>query len=149
MIGIDADYAVSRAYHATGWPTWLVIDGDGVVRFHGVDDHQLSGIRGCLNGLLAGQPPGPDTGQALEEGIALPAEVLACRRAHRERSPRLALDPSGKPHVVYYSSGEGTNAVYLRRFNPQGEPAGDERLIRRIRTGTPRIARSTNKAPCG
>ena len=128
MIGIDADYAVSRAYYATGWPTWLVIDRDGIVRFHGVDDRQLSGIRGCLDGLLAGQPPAPATGQVLEEGIALPAEVLACRQAHRERSPRLALDPSGKPFVVYYSSGEGTNAVYLRRFNQRGEPAGDERV---------------------
>jgi hypothetical protein len=129
MIGIDADYAVSRAFHARGWPAWVVIDPEGVVRFHGLDpDHRLSGLRGCLEELLARQPPPPDLGQGLEEGIVLPAEVLACRQARRERSPRLALDPSGKPHVVYYSSGEGANAVYLRRFNQQGETAGDERL---------------------
>jgi hypothetical protein len=129
MIGIDADYAVSRAYFARGWPAWIVIDTDGIVRFHGLDsDRELAGIRACVKGLQAGQPPGPDTGQKLEAGMALPAEVLACRQAHRERSPRLALDPKGKPYVVYYSSGGGKNAVYLRRFNPQGQPIGDERL---------------------
>jgi hypothetical protein len=129
MIGIDADYAMSRAYYSTGWPKWIVIDQDGIVRFHGFDsDHELSGVRGCLDGLLAGQPPGPDTGQVLQDGIAFPPEVMACRQARRERSPRLAVDPSGKPCVVYYSGGAGTNAVYLRRFDQQGKPAGDERL---------------------
>jgi hypothetical protein len=129
MIGIDADYAVSRAYNAQGWPAWIVIDQTGVVRFQGFDsDRELSGVRGCLNGLLAEQPPGPDTGQTMEQGIALPQEVLDCCQAHRERSPRLALDAKGQPYVVYYTGGKGTNAVFLRRFNPQGQPAGEERL---------------------
>jgi hypothetical protein len=129
MMGIDADYAVSRAFYATGWPTWIIIDQEGVVRFHGPDsDHQLSGLRRCLEESLARQPVAPDPGMKLDAGMAFPAEVLACRQARRERSPRLALDPAGKPHVVYYSSRGGTNAVYLRHFNQQGEPADDECL---------------------
>jgi hypothetical protein len=49
--------------------------------------------------------------------MAWPADVLACRQARRDRSPRLAFDRSGNPCVVFYSNREGTNAIYLRRFN--------------------------------
>ncbi len=128
MIGVDADHALRRTYGIHGWPAWVVIDQQGIVQFHGHDsDHQLSGLRRCLEQLLASSPSAPGPSQ-IQEGIAFPPEVLAARQAQRERSPRLALDTAGKPYVVYYSNREGANAVYLRHFNQQGEAAGDERL---------------------
>jgi hypothetical protein len=72
----------------------------------------------------------PATGPkpVLEQGIAFPAEVLACRQTRRDRSPRLVYGPAGEPQVVFYSAREGTNAVYLRSFNKQGQVLRDERL---------------------
>jgi hypothetical protein len=64
----------------------------------------------------------------MDRGIAFPAEVLTCRQARRDRSPRLAFDRSGNPLVVFYSNREGTNAVFLRRFNAKGEARDDRRL---------------------
>ena len=33
MLAMDADYGVMRAYGATGWPRFLVLDPQGTVRF--------------------------------------------------------------------------------------------------------------------
>jgi len=38
MMGMDVDYSVSRAFDAGGWPTFVVIDAEGVIRFHGSID---------------------------------------------------------------------------------------------------------------
>lgn len=121
MMGIDADYALSRAYQSQGWPTFLVVDQKGIVRFHEPpSDKDLTGLRQCLDQLL-GETPAPPAGKSVREhGIACPAEVLASRQTRRDRSPRLAFDRSGNPCVVFYSNREGTNAVFLRRFNPPG-----------------------------
>lgn len=127
MIGIDADYSMSRAYHAQSWPTFLVVDEKGVIRFHGFDpDRELGGVRRCLKEVLKATPKDPQ--QVMDQGIAFPADVLKARRANRDRSPRLAFDAAGNANVVYYSNRGGTNAVYLRRFNPKGEVIGEERL---------------------
>ena len=112
MMGIDVDYAMHRRYV-----------------FHGFDsDPQLAVLRRCLEGLLAKQPAPPEPKALLEGGIAFPADVLAARQARRDRSPRLAFDAAGAPHVIFYSNRDGTNAVYLRRFNQRGEPTDDVRL---------------------
>jgi hypothetical protein len=127
MIGIDADYAMSKAFKAGGWPTFIVVDANGVVRFHGFDsDRNLGGVRRALQQVLSSPPAGAKP--ALEQGIAFPAEVLACRKAPRDRSPRLVFGPSGDPQVVFYSAREGTNAVYLRSFDKQGQKVRDEHL---------------------
>ncbi len=127
MMGIDADYGMSRAFDAQGWPTFVVIDAEGIVRFHGFDpDRQLAALRRCLRELPPAAVPGPKP--ALERGIAYPADALASRRARREHSPRLAFDRSGNAHVVFWSNRDGTNAVYLRRFNPKGDQVLEERL---------------------
>ena len=127
MIGIDADYAMSRAFKAGGWPTFIVVDGSGVVRFHGFDqDRKLAGVRRALQQVLNALPAGSKP--VLQHGIAFPAEVLACRQARRDRSPRLAFGPSGNPQVVFYSAREGMNTVYLRSFDKQGQVVRDERL---------------------
>ena len=127
MMGIDADYAMSRAFNAGSWPTFIVLDADGVVRFHGFDsDRKLAGVRRAVQSAMSTPPVGLKP--VLEGGIAFPGEILACRQARRERSPRLVFDASGNPQVVCYSTGEGTNAVYLRSFDKQGQPVRDERL---------------------
>jgi hypothetical protein len=127
MIGLDADYRMSRAYQAQGWPTFVVVDESGVIRFHGFDpDRELYGLRRCLRESLKAAPKDPQ--QVMDQGIALPAEVLNARQGKRERSPRLAFDAAGNGNVAFYSNRDGTNAVYLRRFNPKGEKIGDERL---------------------
>ncbi len=127
MLGIDADYGMSRAYSAQSWPTFVVVDPAGIIRFHGFDsDRQLGGVRRCLKDVLQAAPKDPK--QIMDTGIAFPAEVLACRRAARDRSPRLAFDKSGTANVVYYSNREGTNTVYLRRLGPKGAVLSDERL---------------------
>jgi len=129
MMGIDADYAMHRAFVYQGWPVFVVIDPDGLVRFHGFDsDRNLSALRRCLEGLVDKTPAVAGEKAPPGRGLAMPAEVLACRQARRERSPRLAFNRAGQAHVVYYSNREGANAVFLRRFNQQGEPAGEERL---------------------
>jgi hypothetical protein len=127
-MGIDADYALSRAYQSGGWPRFLVIDRKGIVRFHEFpDDNNLTRLRQCLDQLV-GETPVASAGKAVRQrGIAIPADVLASRLARRDRSPRLAFDRSGNPCVVFYSNREGTNAVFLRRFNPTGGTR-DERL---------------------
>jgi len=110
MIGIDADYAMSKAFGAGSWPTFIVVDTNGVVRFHGFDpDRKLAGVRRVLEQVLSSPPPGAKP--VLDQGIAFPADVLACRQARRDRSPRLAFGPSGNPQVVFYSAREGTNTV--------------------------------------
>ncbi|HWI58925.1 MAG TPA: hypothetical protein VNZ22_16990, partial [Bacillota bacterium] len=123
LMGMDADYSLSRAYYARGWPTFVVIGADRVVRFHGFDlDKNLSAVRKCLEELAPAAKP------ALQKGIAIPEGALASRQARRDRSPRLAFDRAGKPIVVYYSNHEGTNAVYWRRYNENGQAVGEERL---------------------
>ena len=53
MMGMDFDYSVSRAFGAGGWPTFVVVDAEGIVRFQGFDsDRNLGQVRRCLNGLL-------------------------------------------------------------------------------------------------
>ena len=48
LIGIDADYAMSRAYRAQGWPTFVVVDQDGIIRFHDFPtDRELTTVRKC------------------------------------------------------------------------------------------------------
>ena len=130
MIGIDADYAMSQAYRSGGWPSFLVIDRTGVVRFHEPpDDKNLTRLRQCLDRLL-GDKPAPTVRKPLPEHGALtlfPTAVWAACQARRDRSPRLAFDRSGNPCVIFYSNREGTNAVFLRRFGPTGG-LQDERL---------------------
>jgi hypothetical protein len=127
MMGIDADYAMSRAFNAGGGPTFIVLDADGVVRFHGFDsDRKLAGVRRAVQSALGTSSAGSKP--VLEGGIALPAEIMACRQARRDRSPRLVFDASGNPQVVFYSTREGMDAVYLRAFDKQGQAMRDERL---------------------
>ena len=127
MMGMDFDYSVSRAFGAGGWPTFVVIDAEGIVRFQGFDsDRNLGQVRRCLNGLLNAKLVDPKT--AVIEGIAYPAGVLAARQARRDRSPRLCFDAAGNPLVVFYSNRTGTNSVYLRRYDQLGQQVGDERL---------------------
>jgi len=128
MMGLDADYSVSQAFHAGGWPTFVVIDAEGIVRFHGFDsDRELYGIRRCLNDLLKAKPLDSKTA-VMSHGIAYLPDVHAARQAHRDRSPRLCFDAAGNPLVVFYSNQSGTNSVYLRRYNTQGQKLGEERL---------------------
>jgi hypothetical protein len=118
---------MSKAFKAGGWPTFIVVDANGVVRFHGFDsDRNLGGVRRVLQQVLSSAPAGAKP--VLEQGIAFPPEILACRKAPRDRSPRLVFAPSGEPQVVFYSAREGTNAVYLRSFDKQGQQVRDERL---------------------
>ena len=127
-MGIDADYALSRAYRSQGWPSFVVVDQEGIVWFHGTPSNkELTELRQCLDELLAKMPVASGPKPALFQGMAWPADVLACRHARRDRSPRLAFDRSGNPCVVFYSNRNGTNAIYLRRFNQPGR-ATDERL---------------------
>jgi hypothetical protein len=126
MMGIDANYAFGHRLGIYGWPAWVIIDQDGIVRFQGHErDPRLPEVRRCIEELVA---RGKATPGKLEGGIAFPAGVLAARAAQRERSPRLVLDASGKPNVVYYSNCDGLNGVYLRRFTQQGEAIASERL---------------------
>jgi hypothetical protein len=127
LLGLDADYSMSESYFSQGWPTFLVVGTDGIVRFHGFDpDRKLSALRRRLEELAPNTASAPKA--MLAGDIALPAEALACRTAPRDRSPRLAFDKAGNPNVIYYSNREGTNAVYWRRHSQEGETAGEERL---------------------
>ena len=126
-MGIDADYSMSRAFDARGWPTFVVVDADGVVRFHTRElDRNLTRLREVVHRLLSTPPTGAKP--VLEQGIAYPPDVSACWHARRDRSPRLAFGPAGNPQVVFCSTREGGNAVYLRTFDQQGQAARDERL---------------------
>ncbi len=127
MIGIDADYSMSQDYSAQSWPTFVVVDGEGIIRFHGFDsDGNLGGVRGCIQKLLKASAQDPK--QALDCGVVCPTDVLAARKARRERSPRLAFDASGNPAVVYYVNASGTNAVWVRRFDSEGRMQKDEQV---------------------
>ena len=104
MMGIDADYGMSRSYQAGSWPTFVVVDAEGIIRFDGFDsDKDLYAVRRCIRQLLLS--PGTQAAQVSEQlsdgGIAFPPDVLAWRQARRERSPRLAFQPSGTAQVVY------------------------------------------------
>jgi hypothetical protein len=128
MMGMDVDYSVSRAYGAGGWPTFVVIDSEGVIRFHGFDsDRDLGGVRQCLNELLK-KKPSDAVPPVMSQGIAYLPDVQTARQARRDRSPRLTFDASGNPLIVFYSNRSGTNAVYLRRYNPQGQQASEQAL---------------------
>lgn len=107
---------------------FLVVDQQGIVQFHEFpSDRSLTGLRQCLDKLLGGTGGVPAGPILRERGVAYPAEVLASRQARRDRSARLAFDRSGNPSVVFYSNREGTNAVFLRRFD-RGGKMQDERL---------------------
>jgi hypothetical protein len=128
MIGMDFDYSVSRAFRAGSWPTFVVIDPEGIIRFHGFDsDRELREVRRCLNDLLKATPTDLKTALS-SQGIAYPPEVQAARRARRDRSPRLCFDGAGNPLVVFCSIRDGTNSVYLRRYDQQGRQVTQERL---------------------
>ncbi|HTY88162.1 MAG TPA: hypothetical protein VMB80_11905 [Candidatus Acidoferrum sp.] len=128
LMGIDADYALSRAYRSQGWPVFLVVDQSGIVRFQEFpDDKNLTRLRQCLDQLLGEPTPLSTRPAARKPEIAIPAEVLASRQARRDRSPRLALDRSGNPCVVFYSNRDGTNAVFLRRHD-RARDKQDEQL---------------------
>jgi hypothetical protein len=126
LMGMDPDYQVSKAYSATGWPTFVVIDAEGIIRFHGFDpDKNLSRLRRVVEELA---PRTPEAKPVLSCGVALLPEALAARQARRDRSPRLAFDKAGNPNLVFYSNRDGTNAVYWRRYNPKGAMVSEERL---------------------
>jgi hypothetical protein len=128
VMGMDFDYSVSQAFHAGSWPTFVVIDPEGIVRFHGFDtDRELRDVRRCLSDLLKAKPTDLKTAVS-SDGIAYPPEVQAARRARRDRSPRLCFDAAGNPLVVFYSNRTGTNSVYLRHYDQQGRQVSDERL---------------------
>ena len=75
MMGMDVDYSVSRAFDAGGWPTFVVIDPEGIIRFHGFDpDRELREVRRCLGDLLKTKPA--SSKPLMSQGIAYPAEVL-------------------------------------------------------------------------
>ncbi len=127
-MGMDSDYSVSKAYKAGSWPTFVVIDPEGIIRFHGFDsDRELREVRRCLNDLLKAKPTDVKTAMS-SQGIAYPAEVQAARQAKRDRSPRLCFDAAGNPLVVFYSNRSGTNSVYLRRYDQQGQQVSEEQL---------------------
>ncbi len=128
MMGIDVDYSVSTAFHARGWPTFVVVDSEGVIRFHGFDSSRdLAGVRKCLSDLLKAKPL--DTKNAvIRQGIAYLPEVEVARQAPRERSPRLCFASNGDPLVVFYANRGGTNSVYVRRYDSQGKQVSEERV---------------------
>jgi hypothetical protein len=128
MIAMDFDYSVSQTFRAGSWPTFVVIDPEGIIRFHGFDsDRELRDVRRCLSDLLKSRPTDLKTAVS-SEGIAYTPEAQAARRARRDRSPRLCFDGAGNPQVVFYSNRSGTNSVYLRRYDQQGRQVGEERL---------------------
>jgi len=137
MLGMDRDYSVMHAYDARGWPRFVVIDREGIVRFHGFpQDQELRGLRACLNRLVSNADTPPRDAVVTKDGACyLPAAVKA-RSAIRDRSPRLALDANGRPHVVYWSNRDGVNAVYLCSLDDTGEPV-DEAITPTDNLGRP------------
>jgi hypothetical protein len=131
MMGLDADYGMMRAYDSMGWPRFMVIDREGTIQFHGFpDDSRLSNVRRCLDKLMRDDSGGLSAGLVLKDGVCYPEFAVTAREATRDRSPRLALDPAGNPHVVYFSNRSGANVVYLRR--PEGSGgSSDEPLTPR------------------
>ncbi|MCP4639644.1 MAG: hypothetical protein GY851_04395, partial [bacterium] len=121
------DYSMMRAYQSQGWPKFVVIDPDGIIRFHGPpDDRKLTALRKCLNELLPEQAaPGDEA--VLKDGICYPKSVVKAREAHRDRSPRVAVDVEGNPRIVYYSNRDGSNAIYVRTVEETDE-VSDERI---------------------
>ena len=100
MIGIDPDYQMSRDYMAQSWPTFVVIDAKGTVRFHGFDtDRDLSGVRRCLKDLL--QVPPADPQCLVTNAVVYPIPVLEAQQEPRDRFPRLVFDKSGAATVVF------------------------------------------------
>ena len=124
MLAMDADYGVMRAYGATGWPRFLVLDPQGTVRFSGIPgEGDLRTIRRRLRTLVARNPPGLAPGLVLREGICYPKRVLAARDAERDVSPRLAIRSDGLPVVAYCAVRNGRSTVRLRQGAARGQAA--------------------------
>lgn len=124
MLAMDPDYGVMRAYGATGWPRFLVLDRQGIVRFSGIPgDSRLRAIRRRLRGLVAATPPGLASGLVLREGVCYPKSVLAARDAERNRSPRLAVRSDGRPVIAYCTVRNGRSSLRLRQGVGPGRPA--------------------------
>lgn len=121
MIGMDANYGMMAAYQSMSWPRFVVIDRGGTIRFHGFpSDDQLSNVRKCVQTLVRSEKSPSAKDAVVENGVRYPRFVVDARKAHRERSPRLALDPNGRPAAVFYSNRDGSNNVYLRRRDARG-----------------------------
>jgi hypothetical protein len=121
MLGMDEDYTMMGAYDSQGWPRIVIIDREGSIRFHGFPAGDgLSNIREALSKLVEPDPARLSPGLVLQEGLCYPKYVADAVAAHRDRSPRLALDQTGRPWVAFYSNRAGSNDIYVRRQEADG-----------------------------
>jgi len=122
MLAIDADYAAVDSYNAASWPSVAIIDRKGILRFFGrATSAYRQGVRDVLYQTATSLPATLPPGVSMRNGTWCPKFVEKAWAVRRDRSPRLALDPEGKPWVAFYSNRDGANNIYVMSFDEKGD----------------------------
>ena len=120
------DFTGEAPLSAEAWPTTIIVDPEGKVRFHLADLARRH--EGRITELLDGLT-GPDKMKRLDDGTlaycdkdkcVIPAPKPLERRPH-DRAPRGAIGPEGDLWVAFESNRDGDENIYLRSYRDGNE----------------------------
>jgi len=109
----DPDYAIVSRYQARAWPTGVIVDRGGRIRFQQkIPSREVATIERLLTDLSRGESPsGHESG-----GLTYPGKKTPDETDFRPPSPALTIDSNGNPCVAFVrGTAEGSDLV-LRRF---------------------------------
>ena len=114
---LSPDYAIAGAYHAGSWPTALVIDGQGIVRFHAVGAFSRNrGLEAILTKLAKAAYELPAKEDIVcRDGVCTIAAKAAT--GEREWLPAMAAAPDGRVFLSYTANRNGNDDIYLREYD--------------------------------
>lgn len=98
-IALDRGGASARAFHVRFWPTYTIIDRDGIVRAAGVEPHYVESVVLKVLGD-AGAPPQPPIEEQYTEGDVARRRRLADLLAEDRPPPIVATDWTGGGPLV-------------------------------------------------
>jgi len=128
---VDFNCRYIETYGATSWPTTVIVDEKGIVRYHSVEAFYhggnqepfevLDGILSRLKSAVAKAGEDPDC-----ENGACSIKSKGNASAAGDFHPRLAVDGQGRLWMAYISDRDGDNNVYLRGYDGNGKAMGKD-----------------------
>ncbi|MEW6357912.1 MAG: hypothetical protein AB1696_16375 [Planctomycetota bacterium] len=109
----DPRLAIASQYRATSWPTAVIVDGAGMIRYHGqpLAEEQAKMEKALVEVSSGGGTPGYENG-----GLLYPRKETSAHPAGWPPEPAIAIASDGNPCVVFARRAGKNHEVVLRRF---------------------------------